>query len=89
MHLLPAEPRDSQEAGRIEDLAKRAQESGFAIRMGGSERASPCLVAASECLTSRHTATLLPDGRVLLVGGSEGAGGDALASAEVWEPSDG
>ena len=34
-----------------------------------------------------HTATLLPDGRVLIVGGLDDAF-DALASAEVWEPSD-
>ena len=34
-----------------------------------------------------HTATLLPDGRVLVVGGI--AEDDRLASAEVWDPSDG
>ena len=34
-----------------------------------------------------HTATLLSDGRVLVVGGDAG-GHDGLASAEVWEPSD-
>jgi hypothetical protein len=34
-----------------------------------------------------QTATPLPDGRVLVVGG-EGVGGDILA-AEVWEPGDG
>ncbi len=36
----------------------------------------------------KHTATLLPDGRVLVVGGF-GVDRDLLASAEVWEPSDG
>ena len=37
-----------------------------------------------------HTATALPDGRVLVVGGTEepNLDGPGLASAEVWEPSD-
>jgi hypothetical protein len=34
-----------------------------------------------------HTATLLPDGRVLVVGGAND-GEDAMASAEMWEPGD-
>jgi len=35
-----------------------------------------------------HTATLLPDGRILVVGGygQPGSDGDAIASAEVWDP---
>jgi hypothetical protein len=33
-----------------------------------------------------HTATLLPDGRVLLVGGFKGALGDASGKAELYDP---
>jgi hypothetical protein len=33
-----------------------------------------------------HTATLLPDGRVLMVGGFEGKLGDATAQAELYDP---
>ncbi len=33
-----------------------------------------------------HTATLLPDGRVLVVGGASTAGGHPLATAEVYDP---
>ncbi len=35
-----------------------------------------------------HTATLLPDGRVLVVGGWDSKG-TPIATAEVWGPSDG
>jgi hypothetical protein len=34
-----------------------------------------------------HSATLLPDGRVLVVGGADD-GDDAMASAEIWGPGD-
>ena len=37
---------------------------------------------------SSHTATLLPDGRVLVIGGTEGmTEADVLAGAEIWDPS--
>ena len=36
-----------------------------------------------------HTATLLPDGKVLLAGGDEYGNNNALPSAEVYDPADG
>ena len=42
----------------------------------------------AEGRSNGHTATLLPDGHVLVVGGSAELAGDPLASAEVWEPSE-
>jgi hypothetical protein len=41
-----------------------------------------------EAPRSGHTATLLPDGRVLVVGGY-GADRDALVTAELWDPATG
>ena len=37
---------------------------------------------------SEHTATVLQDGRVLVIGGT-GADGTTLATAELWDPADG
>jgi uncharacterized delta-60 repeat protein len=45
-------------------------------------------VAGSITSRKRHTATLLPDGRVLFAGGEDN-GGNALSTAEIWDPGTG
>jgi Bacterial Ig-like domain (group 3)/Galactose oxidase, central domain len=62
------------------------RERNTVILLGGSSVNCPghagCMVAGR----SRHTATLMPDGKVLLVGGLTGDGNQSLASTEIFDP---
>src|SRR5205823_828981 len=57
------------------------------LRPSHSARAATGFTPTGSLGTARydHTATLLPDGKVLVVGGRD-SGGNALASAEIYNP---
>jgi RHS repeat-associated protein len=71
-------------------LVAGAPDSGVSAALYNPE--GDTWAATGELRTPRHyhTATLLPDGRVLVTGGSDGEyGGNALASAELYDPATG
>lgn len=77
--------------GRVLIVGGWHDESGTYIESDSAEIWSPTtgeFTAAGSLVEARdnHTATLLPDGRVLVVGGSGQDG--PLSSAEVWTPTD-
>lgn len=55
---------------------------GLELWEGGQSRPLPQLLASAR---AGHAAVLLPDGRVWLLGGHDGAG-NALLSTELWDP---
>ena len=64
---------------------------GGALALGSDASATNGSFSPAESLgqaRSGHTATTLPDGRVLIVGG-KGDGNDFLPSAELWDPASG
>ena len=76
-------------------LKKVTARAIFAIALGGSFLFQPICPAATFVKTGSlntarfgHTATLLPNGKVLVVGGAEDAN-NGLASAEMYDPATG
>jgi hypothetical protein len=62
------------------------RERNAVIFLGGLNVNCPGVAGCMIAPRSRHTATLLPDGNVFLVGGLSGEGNSSLASTEIFYP---